>query len=526
MALTEAERIEKEILRRQLVESQWDNKKFRLQSWLVYKIKDKKAKILDYNPNPYQILLQENQHNRNIILKARQIWFSTDIDIQAVDFAITNPWVNVGIIAHDKDTAEDIFRDKVKAAWDNVPKNIKDRFIVSTENVREIWLKEKITWRISYISVSTSFRWGTLQFLHISEFWKICAKYPQKAREIVTWAIEALDIDWYLFIESTAEGNEWYFYDFFRQAWEDMESGKELSKLDLKPFFFSRRDNAAYALADDAKVLITMEDINYFKSIEERCKMKLTLWQKKWYVKKKNLLKDDMAREYPSFWEEAFDLAVEWAYYEKELALMRRQDRIWEFPWNPSKPVYAVRDLWWFGWWDEMAVILYQKNWERIDIIDYEEETGYSIEDFQTTFINPKWYNIQEDWFPHDWKRKESNGKSISQNARMIGIPVKQLEIWWVRDWINECKRMFYRVRINEANCSKFIKSLSNYRRERDKNKWMFMDKPYHNRASHWADAFRYLFMTFKEERAKPKTNKTRKVWSAERWDFIEVSVY
>jgi hypothetical protein len=39
--------------------------------------------------------------------------------------------------------------------------------------------------------------------------------------------------------------------------------------------------------------------------------MKLTLGQKKWYVKKKALLKDDMGREYPSFWEEAFDLAVE-----------------------------------------------------------------------------------------------------------------------------------------------------------------------------------------------------------------------
>jgi len=90
-----------------------------------------------------------------------------------------------------------------------------------------------------------------------------------------------------------------------------MEAGKDLSKLDLKPFFFSWWDNAAYTLADDAKVLITLEDLNYFKSIEERCKMKLTLGQKKWYVKKKSLLKDDMGREYPSFWEEAFDLAVE-----------------------------------------------------------------------------------------------------------------------------------------------------------------------------------------------------------------------
>jgi hypothetical protein len=50
-----------------------------------------------------------------------------------------------------------------------------------------------------------------------------------------------------------------------------------LSKLDLKPFFFAWRDNADYTLADEAKVLITLEDLSYFKSIEEKCLIKLTL---------------------------------------------------------------------------------------------------------------------------------------------------------------------------------------------------------------------------------------------------------
>ena len=484
----------------------------------MYKIKDKNAKIIPYIPNPYQRRLQKFQHNRNIILKARQLGFSTEIDIQALDYALSNDNVNVWIIAQDKEKAEDIFRDKVKIAFDCLPKNIRERYKVNTDNVRELSFSNG-----SRIAVGTSFRSGTLQFLHISEFGKICAKYPEKAREIVTGAIEALSIDGKLFIESTAEGNEWYFYSFFKQAWEDMEAGKEISLLDLKPFFFPRWENKEYALGDNEKVLITLEDINYFKSIEERCHITLSLGQKKRYVKKKALLKDDMWREYPSYWEEAFDLAVEGAYYERELALARRQKRIWEFPWNPTNPVYAVRDLGGFGGGDEMAMIFYQKRGEWIDIIDYVEETWYSLEEYQTLFVNPKGYQINEDRFPHDGKRKESNGKSITQNARELGIPVRQLSIGSIRDGINEVKRMFYRVRIDETRCSKLIKALSNYRRERDNKKGMYVDKPFHNRASHWADAFRYLFMSFKEDRKSPKERKIKKIWSAEDGDYIDI---
>ena len=172
MVLTETEKIEKEIIRRELVNRNREDKKFRLRSWLVYKIKDKRGKIVDYNPNPYQLMLQDNQHNRNIILKARQLWFSTDIDIQALDYALNNDNVNVGIIAQDKDKAEDIFRDKVKVAFDNLPKNIKNKYKVNTDSTRELSFSNG-----SRISVGTSFRSWTLQFLHISEFWKICAKF-------------------------------------------------------------------------------------------------------------------------------------------------------------------------------------------------------------------------------------------------------------------------------------------------------------------------------------------------------------
>lgn len=498
--LTEAEKVEEELIRRDLAEKLRDDKSQRLQSGVFYRILNKNGKIVPYYPNKYQILLQGTQHNRNIILKARQIWFSTEIEIEALDFWLTNPWTRVGIIAQDKKAAEDIFRDKLMTAWEGLPKNIKDRYEVNTQNVRELGLKHKESGLTTFISVSTTFRWWTLQYLHVSEFGKICAMYPKKAREIVTWALEALGQDWILFIESTAEGNEWSFYDMFMQADNARLEWRELTKLDMKPYFFAWWENNEYSLWDNVDVLITREDDNYFKAIEGKCTMKLTLWQKKWYVKKKEVQQDDMGREYPSYRDEAFDLAVEWAYYKQQLEDMRKQGRVCDLPYNKDKPVYCVRDLWGFWGWDDMAILFYQKVWEWIHIIDCEEATGYSMEWFQTEFVATKGYNILEDWFPHDGKRTESNGKTVSQNAREIGIPVRQLDIGRISDWINEVKRLFYKIKIDETNCAKLLKSLGNYRRQRDEKKGMFMTTPYHNWASHFADTLRYLAVTFKEE--------------------------
>lgn len=53
--------------------------------------------------------------------------------------------------------------------------------------------------------------------------------------------------------------------------------------------------------------------------------MKFTAAKMRWWQKKGDEQGDDMAREYPSFPKEAFDLAIKGAYYEKELSLARTQ---------------------------------------------------------------------------------------------------------------------------------------------------------------------------------------------------------
>lgn len=65
----------------------------------------------------------------------------------------------------------------------------------------------------------------------------------------------------------------------------------------------------------------------------------------RWYQVKQEEQRDDMKREYPSTPKEAFELSVEGAYYEKELSLARRQNRIGKVPYDPNIPVHTAWDL-------------------------------------------------------------------------------------------------------------------------------------------------------------------------------------
>lgn len=84
----------------------------------------------------------------------------------SLDKALFSSYKSMGIIADDRDSAELIFRDKVKFAFDNIPKWLKDNFKVKTDRKGELVFESNHC----SISVDTSFRGGTLQHLHISEY--------------------------------------------------------------------------------------------------------------------------------------------------------------------------------------------------------------------------------------------------------------------------------------------------------------------------------------------------------------------
>src|SRR6056300_586111 len=80
----------------------------------LYTIVDKHGQRMPFRPNWAQTDFLENMHHRNLILKARQLGFTTLMGIVQLDDCIFSKDTRAAIIAHRLDDAKVIFRDKVK----------------------------------------------------------------------------------------------------------------------------------------------------------------------------------------------------------------------------------------------------------------------------------------------------------------------------------------------------------------------------------------------------------------------------
>jgi hypothetical protein len=82
--------------------------------------------VVTFRPNRAQRRLMARMHHRNIILKARQLGFTTLVAILWLDTALfSKEPIRCGIIAQDKEAAEAIFRGKVLFAYDYLPELVR-----------------------------------------------------------------------------------------------------------------------------------------------------------------------------------------------------------------------------------------------------------------------------------------------------------------------------------------------------------------------------------------------------------------
>ena len=465
----------------------------------LYKIKDKYGKAIPFRLNRVQQFLYRNLWFLIIILKARQLGSTTFIQIFIFDRCFFNANTNAGVIAHTLEDAEAFFKDKIKFAYDNLPEELKRANSARSDNARELTFANG-----SRIRVGTSMRSGTLQYLHVSEFGKICAKYPDKAKEVITGSLNTVAPGNFIAIESTAEGREGEFYDMCMQAEKLQMLGSPLTEMDYKFFFFGWYWDPAYMLHVQETTPITKDYQEYFDKLEREHNIHLTLPQKHWYVAMARTQGKEMKQEYPSIPAEAFEKKLEGAIFGEAVQDARHQGRICELPFEPAVPVNVFWDLgrndtnsMWFhqriGPWDHF--INYYEH-RQVDITHYMQ-----VMDEYEKELNYRWGTM---YLPHDGKTKhiEAIAGSVKDILQTNGYRVKVTNRPQVKNIsITETRLQFPHCKFDKNKCDIGIKMLENYQWSWDKTHRVYRNQPLHNAASNGADAFQTYGHGYKGEK-------------------------
>jgi len=445
----------------------------------LYKVKNKDKQIVPFVPNEAQEALLLNLHYRNIIPKARQRGFSTLIQIIGLDTALFQDNSDVGIIAQDIPTAQDIFDSKIKLAYDNLPDAIKEKYSVVSSTTTSMEFSNG-----SKVRVGTSMRGGTPNFVHVSEFGKICAKYPHKAKEVLTGTLPAVPPNGLVFIESTAEGRDGAFYEICKEAKSAHDEKRKLSNLEFKLHFAGWWDADEYELAP-AGVILTEADGDYFTQVESKIGRKLNERKRAWYVTTRRQMfagdKQLMFQEYPSTFDEAFSVSMEGTYFANQLAAARNNGQFKErIPVLPNAPCYTFWDI---GNSDGTAIWVMQRLGMEWRIVRFKEGWGEPYSHY-VQWLQKQGLTWATMYLPHDADHKrqgQHNNKSPKEMLEelMPGVVFEVVPRIDDVNWgIQQTRDVFPMLYFDETECADGIKHLENYRKKWNSQQVRWSDEP------------------------------------------------
>lgn len=457
----------------------------------LYKIIDKEGKVVTFKMNWAQEKFCREIHYRNLILKSRQIGFSTVIDLFFLDECLWEPNTRAGIVADNEENARLLFR-RVKFAYENLPPICKISNWAKQENAQEYSFQNG-----SHMRVATSMRSSTLSHLHVSEYGKICARYPEKAREIITGTFESVPSHGMIFVESTAEGVSGYFHDMCISAEKKLVAKEPLTHLDFRFQFFPWWQHPEYRLND----IVPIEDklLDYFQTLESR-NIFLQPEQKYWYAKKYEVLGDDMRREYCSTSDEVWLATNVGYYYSEQMADMYEQGRITAVPYDPA---VVVDTFWDIGVKDSTCILFAQKTGDSYRFIDYYENSGEGCP-FYMRELQKKPYVFGKHYAPHDINVKEfGTGLTRWEQFAKLGLKFQIVPKLDEQSGIDALRNMLVKVYADSTRCDRLIKSLKHFQKSYNTKLQRFNDTPLNDWSNHAADAARYCAVIYMQTRSQ-----------------------
>lgn len=475
---------------------------WRITSGALYKIMtkddaDQPGAVVPFKPNAAQTRLIADLWYRNILLKARQVGGTTLSSVLWLDHALWNANQRCGIVAHDRESAEAIFRDKAKFAYDRLPEVLRSMFPLARDSASELLFAHNN----SSFRVATSMRSGTIHRLHISELGKLARDFPLRAKEVIEGSIPAVPQNGIVIVESTAEGMSGPFYEMSIRAEAVAQEMRQLSPKEYRFHFVAWHDEPKYR-TDPALVAVSPTENAYFDLVETQSSVKLDARQRAWYVATRDGefsgSEETMWRQYPSTPAECWQQSTEGVYYARQLARARMEGRIGVVPVTTGVPVNSFWDI---GSNDGTGIWLHQHIGGQNRFLRYLEGWFLSFDHYVAEMDD--WANKHgpigwgRHFLPHDADALKQLGSSVVSPRAML----EQIKPGWtfevvprVRDLgtgIKQTRAAFSTYWFDAEGCKEGLAHLASYRQRWNAAVGGWADEPVKDMHTEAADSLR-----------------------------------
>lgn len=412
---------------------------------------------------------------------------STFAVVYLLDEALFSDNLSAGIVSYSLEHAQHIFKRIIGYSLDNLPSWVQPLARVTQRSAREITFENG-----SFLRVDTTLRGGAYQLVLVSEFGKTCARNPVKAEEVITGTLNTLSKGSKCIIESTGEGNEGFFADMVNLA--HSRGDENLSQLEYRLFFFPWMDEPTYVM--DQSVTYGVELTDYFTKIEKETGRVITQHQRNWYAHQKSIQGEKMKQEFPSTISEAFVSSSDAYYFQQCIEKAYQSNRCLQTPlYDAIEHVYVAMDI---GVNDLTVMAFFQIVHGEIRIIDYYEDKNKGVDFYARYLLQDKKYLYHTIFLPHDAAHRDG---IVVENTyerdfrRLFSGTATKFQVLKRTDKnlnISNAKLKFDRCVFNLTRVKPFVEQLAKYRKKWSEQYGKYLDEPYHDTSSNYADCFQY----------------------------------